>query len=400
LNNQSFFLAIDIHFKHESSSSFYSFLVSNLDSVSLELLQRVFTIKLIFCEIFYKMVFKRVDWSPSKRSKAITLRQEGYTYQEIALKLGAGATKSGIRKVCERYKVTNSTKNAKKSGRKKKFSAQDERQLCRLALKDRRMSSKRLQQAMKASGVEMSDRTVRQKLCENGLKARRPRKKPFLNETQRKKRLMWALQHKDWMCDDWAKVIWSDETRISIFGSDGVKFVRRRPGEDMLPACLTATMKHPISIMVWACMSRDGVGRLHIVDGTINAKKYQTDILEPKLLPSIEDLFPGRTEECIFQQDSAPCHTAKTSMKWLKDNSIKVLPWPGNSPDLNPIENLWSRLKIIVSNESPSNKRELIEAVLKGWFKVITPGDLRRLVDSMPRRIEEVIKNKGFPTKY
>lgn len=343
---------------------------------------------------------KRADWSPGKRSRAVTLREEGYTYEDIAKRLGGGATKSGVRKVCQRYKETKSTKTAPKCGRKPKVTPQDERRICRLALQDRRQTSKDINKVLKATGLDITDRTVRKKLCKNGLRARIPRKKPYLNIKQRQKRLEWAAAHKGWTSEDWAKVVWSDETKISIFGSDGIRFVRRRKGEDMLPECTTATMKHPVSVMVWGCMTRDGVGRLAVVDGTITAKRYQDLILEPKLLPSIQDLFEGDRSRCIFQQDGAPCHTAKTSMKWLQDHHIEVLPWPGNSPDLNPIENLWSRLKVLVSRRNPSNKRELIEAILQAWFHVITAEDLRRLVDSMPRRIEQVIKLKGFPTKY
>lgn len=339
---------------------------------------------------------KRVDWSPGKRARAITLREEGYTYQAIAEKLGFGATKSGVRKLCNR----GTTKTAQRTGRKPTLTDQDVRRICRLSLQNRRRTAKEINAVMEATGVKISDRTVRQKLCENGLRARTPRKKPYLNIKQRQKRIDWALAHRQWTEEDWGRVIWSDESKICIFGSDGVKYVRRRPGEDLLPGCTTATMKHPVSVMVWGCMTTNGIGRLAIVDGTLNAKKYQDTILEAKLLPTISDLFEDDVERCIFQQDGAPCHTAKSSMKWLSDHKISVLPWPGNSPDLNPIENLWSRLKVMVSRANPSNKRELIEAIIQAWFRVITPEELAHLVNSMPRRIEAVLKNKGYPTKY
>ena len=141
-------------------------------------------------------------------------------------------------------------------------------------------------------------------------------------------------------------------------------------------------------------------GRIHIVDGILNAKKYQENILEAKLLPSINDWFEGKTETCVFQQDSARCHTAKTVKNWFEAKKINVLKWSGNSPDLNPIENLWSRLKKLVRKEKPGNKRQLIEAIIKSWFHVISTEDLGNLVDSMPRRIAAVIKNNGYPTKY
>ena len=158
-------------------------------------------------------------------------------------------------------------------------------------------------------------------------------------------------------------------------------------------------MKHPLSVMVWGCMSRDSVGRLQVLSGTVNADKYIKEVLEPKLLPSARDIF-GDREPFIFQQDGAPCHTAKKCARWCKDNKVELLDWPGNSPDLNPIENLWARLKRAVAAKRPSNKRQLIEAVINSWYRIITATDLQQLVDSMPRRCEAVVKAKGYPTRY
>lgn len=84
--------------------------------------------------------------------------------------------------------------------------------------------------------------------------------------------------------DDWNKVIWSDETKINIFGSDSVKFVRRRPAEDFLTKCTTVTIKRPASIMVWSSMNSHRFGRLAIIEGNINTKKYKEAVLEAKLL--------------------------------------------------------------------------------------------------------------------
>lgn len=231
------------------------------------------------------------------------------------------------------------------------------------------------------------------------MKARIPRKKPFLNVQQRKKRLEWAKEHASWTMDQWKKVIWSDETRISIFGSDGLFYVRRRPGEECLPECLRPTMKHPVCIMIWGCMSWHGIGRIQVINGMLNAVRYVQEVLEPKLLPSVHDIY-GDSAEFIFQQDGAPCHTARHCLKWFKDKNIELLDWPGNSPDLNPIENLWSRLKKAVATQHPSNKHDLIEAVIKSWFHIITPDNLKSLVESMPYRCKAVVASKGYPTRY
>lgn len=343
---------------------------------------------------------KNCYWSPKKRATAAVLRQEGYTYEAIAQRIGGGATKSGVRKVCLKFENYGKVTDLPKSGRRKVTTAHDDRQMTRMVMKDRRVSSKNISVALAESGVRVSARTVRDRLFKAGLRARTPRKKPFLNSKQRLKRVEWAKKHRSWSTEQWSRVIFSDESRISIFGSDGVKYIRRRSGEENLPSCLVPTMKHPISVMIWGCIARDGVGRLKVLDGIMNARKYTDDVLEAKLVRSAEAIFGPNYRHYIFQQDGAPCHTAKVCMKWFADNGITLLDWPGNSPDLNPIENLWARLKRLVAAKRPSNKRELIASIIASWHNTISPDDLKCLVDSMPRRCEAVIKAKGYPTKY
>lgn len=337
-------------------------------------------------------------WSPKKRATAIILRKEGYTYEEIAAKIG-GVRKGSVHKVCKKFLNFNTINDLSRGHKKKVTSPTDDRRIVRAAVKNRRLSSKDIASDMSEVGVSVSPRTVRRRLCAAGLKARIPRKKPFLNDIQRKKRVSWCKEHANWTVEDWGKVIFSDETRISLFSSDGIRYVRRRSGEAFLPECMLPTMKHPVSVMIWACMAAKGVGRMQVMKGNVNAKIYIDEILKMKVKQSAVDIF-GQNIDFIFQQDGAPCHTAKVCQAWFKDNNVKLLSWPGNSPDLNPIENLWARLKILVSQRRPSNKQQLIEAVIACWHHVITTQELENLVQSMPKRIMAVIAAKGYATKY
>jgi len=212
-------------------------------------------------------------WSPKKRAVAFTLRSEGYTYPEIAKRIGGKATHSGVLKLCRKFETSQCVTDKSQSGRKRKSTDREDRQLVRLCFADRHKTSAELQREWKP---DVCASTIRRRLIANGLNRRIPRKKPFLNKLQRSKRLQWAKDHKDWSNEQWARVLWSDESKISIFGTDGVHYVRCRNGEDLSPQCLLPTMTHPLSVMIWSCMSSTSIGRLHICEGWLQGRSIET----------------------------------------------------------------------------------------------------------------------------
>ncbi len=148
--------------------------------------------------------------------------------------------------------------------------------------------------------------------------------------------------------------------------------------------------------MIWAAMSSAGVGPLCFLKSTVNAAIYQ-EILEHFMLPPADKLYGDA--DFIFQQDLAPAHTAKGTKSWFNDHGVTVLDWPANSPDLNPIENLWGIVKRKMGDTRPNNADELKATVRETWAS-IPPQQCHKLITSMPRQIEAVIKAKGAPTKY
>ncbi len=220
--------------------------------------------------------------------------------------------------------------------------------------------------------------------------------KPLLNQRQRQKRLTWAVEKKNWTVAQWSKVLFSDESKFCIsFGNQGPR-VWRKSGEAQNPCCLKSSVKFPQSVMIWAAMSSAGVGPLCFLKSTVNAAIYQ-EILEHFILPSADKLYGDA--DFIFQQDLAPAHTAKGTKSWFNDHGVTVLDWPANSPDLNPIENLWGIVKRKMRDTRPNNADELKATVKETWAS-IPPQQCHKLITSMPRRIEAVIKAKGAPTKY
>ncbi len=220
--------------------------------------------------------------------------------------------------------------------------------------------------------------------------------KPRLNQRQLQKHLTWAVEKKNWTVAQWSKVLFSDESKFCIsFGNQGPR-VWRKSGEAQNPCCLKSSVKFPQSVMIWAAMSSAGVGPLCFLKSTVNAAIYQ-EILEHFMLPSADKLYGDA--DFIFQQDLAPAHTAKGTKSWFNDHGVTVLDWPTNSPDLNPIENLWGIVKRKMRDTRPNNADELKATVKETWAS-IPPQQCHKLITSMPRRIEAVIKAKGAPTKY
>ncbi len=122
------------------------------------------------------------------------------------------------------------------------------------------------------------------------------------------------------------------------------------------PRCLRSSVKFPQSVMVWGAMSSAGVGSLCFLRSKVNTAVYQ-EVLEHFMLPAADQLYGDA--DFIFQQDLAPAHSAKATSTWFKDHGIPVLNWPANSPDLNPMENLWGIVKRKMRYAWPNNAEEL-----------------------------------------
>lgn len=149
--------------------------------------------------------------------------------------------------------------------------------------------------------------------------------------------------------------------------------------------------------MVWAGFCSRGALHLEFPDHRLDSRRYQ-EILRTRLLPPYRVL---RRDGYIFQQDNAPCHTSRSTSAWLARQQVQVLDWPSNSPDLNPIENLWGIMvrQIYADNRSYQTKAELQAAIEQAWAD-IDEETIANLIGSMQNRLFQVINRNGGPTDY
>lgn len=341
---------------------------------------------------------KRTRTTDSQRAVVRVLIKEGYSQADVAKR--TNMSKASVAYTLKRFEKTGSDRNRKCSGRPHVSTIREDRFLKRRSLQDRFRPATKLKEDWENIGVQGSVSTVRRRLRAANLMGRVARKKPLLTASHRLRRLRFAKIHKDWTKEDWEKVLWTDEAPFSIVGHCGKTYVRRRIGEELNPNCVTSTVKHGGGkIQVWGCFTANGVGHIHHIKGIMDQKMYK-QILIHHMRPSMMQL--GGKDNIIFQQDNDPKHTAKTVQDYIRRARYLVLQnWPAQSPDLNPIENLWKELKTRTYSHRPrpTNKEELFNVVKHEW-EALPVNLLKKLVHSMPRRITAVIKANGGHTKY
>ena len=156
--------------------------------------------------------------------------------------------------------------------------------------------------------------------------------------------------------------------------------------------------------MIWACFTGERLKPLVICDeGGIDANEYE-DIIYDRLFSLIDDLLtpPEDTEAIrvanentfLFMQDNAKCHKAQEVLDFLEENQVPIMKWPAQSPDLNPLENLWTEFKAVFHKRfvelfnHPSKSLEARyrygEVLNEVWY-MMGQDLVDRLIESMPR---------------
>jgi transposase len=303
----------------------------------------------------------------------------------------------------QRIQKRQTTANAVRSGRPKDYTTRDKRAVIRAVRKDPKLTYKDLR---KETGLNLSNDTFKRILKADNILHWRSKRRPELLPSHARLRLQFA---RSMLAQDWSIVIFSDECSVEKGAGQKRQWSFGYPHQkwdhdkiDVYPKGKQG------SIMVWASIGGTASrSELIIMDrdqaaprGGYSAASY-IDTLEQGLIP----IYNGET----YIHDNAPIHTARLTTTWLNNRGIYVLPnWPPYSPDLNPIEHLWPRLKEVLYDLHPeillitsleAQKKALIEYLPEAWQRVKTDV-MKAVIDSMPRRLQAVIDAQGWQTRY
>lgn len=346
-----------------------------------------------------------MDTTEAVAAQAVALVESGMTKSAVARQLNISRFR--VLRAVHRFQRTGNFTRKPGSGGQRCTSERDDRFIVSSSLRNRFSNAVQLQQQLRAvRRTVVSVSTVRRRLREKKIMPHRAAMGPKLTAEHRRIRREFAREHKDWTVDQWKAVLFSDKTRVCLFCNDRRRRVYRRQGERYSRACLEETVGYGGgSCMFWGgislagktelvCVSRTGSDR---GQGSMTAHRYITEILEDHVVPYAEFVGPGFT----FMQDNARSHTALIVRDYLDQVGITVMQWPARSPDLNPIEHLWNKLKRKVRSRdpAPATLEQLRDAVIEEW-EAIPQEHIVTLVKSMRARMVAVIKAKGGNTRF
>ncbi|KAG6452269.1 hypothetical protein O3G_MSEX007545 [Manduca sexta] len=298
-------------------------------------------------------------------------------------------SESFVKKWVKRFSEVGNVDDLPERGSSRVTTEQEDRAIIRLFQNTPGLSLRTAQLKLRKKGIDISLNTIRSRMSENDISFRSTLKKPLLSEKHVEKRLNWAKENLD---RDWSNVIFTDESSFWAWSSLSKAWTSKHN------RLLQRTVKHPVKVNVWGCFCQSGFGCLFVFTGILNAERM-CKIYQKCLMRSAKKFFGSDTTTWVLQEDNDPKHRSKLCSEWKRQNNIITMAWPAMSPDANPIENVWSYIKMQLRGRPVFTEKQLRYQIRKIWRSL--PSEYaENLVKSMNKRCEAIINNNGDWTNY
>jgi len=298
-------------------------------------------------------------------------------------------SKTFVQKWIQRYKVAKNVDDLPERGSIGKVDKKDEKKIVNLFLRNPSLTLRQGQAKLKSKGLDISHETIRTHLRAHNLKFRPTMKKPLLTEKHVTNRLAWAHENID---RDFDNVIFTDECSI------WARCAPTRAWSTSTNRIVHRTIKHGIKVHLWGCFSKHGFGALYLFTYNLNAERM-LKIYKKALLPSAKRWFIKKKDNWILQEDNDPKHRSKLCSEWKAKSGIITMDWPSQSPDANPIENVWAYIKHKLRSKRTYTSKQLSCEIRRIWRSLPLEYAIK-LVESMPRRCQAIIDADGDWTHY
>jgi DNA-binding transcriptional regulator YhcF (GntR family) len=295
-----------------------------------------------------------------------------------------------VSQLLQKYQESGTVHDRTRSGRKRKFSEKEITKVVKKAKKERKAAPELARESKK----KVSVRTVRRYLNAGGVQWLRIKKKEKLSEAHKQERVEYAKEMKGY---NWNTVLFSDEKKF-VQGA-----VPRYAWQDPNDRIVEDKVPYPKKLNVWGAIGTHVKTKLYFFDENMNSDLY-SKVLKRFLKEKNLIYAPKCPQELhnnwVFLQDNAKYHTTRKSMGMIEEMvGDRWIKHPAKSPDLNPMENMWSYLDRKVKAAKPQTIKSLKRTLTQAWND-LTWKYVAKSTESMPRRLQQCIKEKGERLKY